>query len=140
MTIRENENGRVRAWVLIRKEMPEGAPPIDVAEELYRELGYKEDYAPGDRYLMIRADVVDYHYNIMIPVDALDLTELQDLVCQIQKISGATETAVLRVLASNPNPPHAADGFITLEEREGYPDECAIVGRQRGSPGLNPWG
>jgi len=137
MIIREPENGGVRAWVLIRVESPEA-----VASGLYGTCGYpaQRQDEPWVKSVMVRADVVDYHYNIVIPLDAENQEALQEAICQIQKETGATETAVLRVTAHFPGIPHEADGYITQEERDEYPDPFAIVGRQRTSPGMNPWG
>jgi hypothetical protein len=138
MAIGEIQIERARAWVLIRAASPEAA-----AQALYGELGYKEGevYEPGDSYLPIRADVVDYHYNIVVPVDAEDGDALQALVCRIQKVTGATETAVLRVLAHIPSTPHDADGYITPAEADRFTDDGKVkAGRQKGSPGMNPWG
>ncbi len=138
MIIREPENGGVRAWVLIRVESPEA-----VASGLYGEYGWEaqKQYEPWIKSVMVRADVVDYHYNIVIPVDAENLAQLQDVICEIQKATGAKETAVLRVLAHFPEPPHNADGYITQAEADLYTDtEAMVVGRQKNSPGMNPWG
>ncbi len=145
MTIKVIEGERVRAWVLIRVEVAPGAePPYAEAQRVYDVLGYKQgqEYEPWTKSVVVRAEVVDYHYNIVVPVDAESLEALQYLVCEIQKLTGATQTAVLRVLAPpNPFPPHAADGYITREEAGEYDDDGqVIVGRQRTSPGVNPWG
>lgn len=132
MAIMETESGRVRAWVLIRTESPAAA-----AHQLYEELGQEG----GDSFVLVRADVVDYHYNIVVPVDAENWDVLQDLVCSIQKLTGARETAIVRVVEHIPYPPHLADGYITPEEAELYTDtEGMKVGRQRNSPGMNAWG
>jgi len=132
MVVKETENGRVRAWVLIKTESPEAA-----AHQLYEELGSQG----GDSFVLVRADVVDYHYNLVVPVDAESWEALQDLVCTIQKRTGARETAIMRVVAHVPYPPHDTDGFITPQEAELYTDtESMKVGRQRNSPGCNPWG
>lgn len=138
MIKREPENEGVRAWVLIRAKEPETA-----AAELYGALGYPpqiQDY-PWIKSVMVRVDVVeDYYYNIVIPVDAESPEALQEVVCAIQKQTGATETAVLRVTRHFPEIPHAADGYITGAEFDRFPDPGAMVGRQRTSPGMNPWG
>jgi hypothetical protein len=132
MVERETDNGRVRAWILIRTESPEPA-----ARQLYEELGYEG----GDSFVLVRADVVDYHYNIVVPVDAESWEVLQDLFCRIQKLTGARETAIVRVVKHIPYPPHLADGYITEEEAKAYtgPDQIK-VGRQGNSPGMNLWG
>jgi len=138
MIIREPEIGGVRAWVLIRVESPEAA-----AGELFGTFGYpaQRQDDPWVKSVMVRADVVDYHYNIVIPVDAESQGALQDTVCAIQKQTGATEMAVLRVTAHFPEPPHDADGYITQAEADLYMDTDTMrVGRQKNSPGMNPWG
>jgi hypothetical protein len=132
MVIKETEIGRARAWILIRTESPEA-----VARQLYEELSSKG----GDSFVLVRADVVDYHYNIVIPVDAENWEVLQDLVREIQKRTEARETAVVPVVKHIPYPPHLADGYITPQEAEIYTDTAGMkVGRQRNSPGMNVWG
>ena len=132
MASKEIGNGRVRAWILIRTLSPEAA-----AHQLLEDLGSEG----GDSFVLIRADVVDYHYNLMVPVDTEGWDALQYLVCEIQKRTGARETAVLPVVAHVPWPPHDTDGFITPEEAEAYTDTDTMkVGRQRNSPGMNAWG
>ena len=132
MTIKETGVGRVRAWILIRTESPEAR-----ARQLYEELSPEG----GDSFCLVRADVVDYHYNIMIPVDAESWEVLHNLVCEIQQRTWARETAVVPVVEHIPYPPHLADGYITPQEAEIYTDtEGMKVGRQRNSPGMNAWG
>ena len=61
MKVIHSENERVRAWIMAQVDSPH-----DAAQQLYEEMGNKGD----DHYVVIRADVVDYVYNLVIPVDA----------------------------------------------------------------------
>jgi hypothetical protein len=130
MVIKETGNGRVRAWILIRTESPEA-----VAHQLYERLGHEG----GDSFVLIRADVVDYHYNIVVPVDAENWDVLQDLFSKVQKLTGAGETAIARVVKHIPFPPHVAHGFVTEEEAAAGGIDTE-VGRLGASPGHNAWG
>lgn len=126
---------RVRAWILIRADEPELK-----AHRIYDVMGYKEGEG-DDAFVLIRADVVDFHYNIMIPVDAASLQIVQEKLCEIQTLAEAREIAIVPVTEHIPYPPHMADGYISPEEAEIYTDpEPMKVGRQRKSPGVNPWG
>lgn len=136
MAIGETEGGRVRAWILLRSESP-----ADAARQCYDALGYKEGAEGDDSFVLVRADVVDYHYNIMISVDAETWAVLKEKLCEIQALAEARELAVVPVVEHVPYPPHNTDGFITYVEAGEYDDEGnVIVGRQRNSPGCNPWG
>jgi hypothetical protein len=133
MGIKETGNGRARAWILIQTESPEVA-----AHQLYEALSHEG----GDSFVLVRADVVDYHYNVVVPVDAENWDVLQDLFCSIQRLTGARESAILRVVEHVPYPPHSADGYITEEEAGASTDPKQVekIGRQRNSPAFNPWG
>jgi hypothetical protein len=127
-----SENGRVRAWILIRTE-----EPVAAAHQLYEQLGQEG----GDSFVLVRVDVVDAHYNIVVPVDAESWEVLQDVSCSVQKLTGARESAILRVVEHVPYPPHSADGYVTVEEAEIYTDPTGTkIGRQKNSPGQNAWG
>jgi len=125
------EDGRSRAWVLLRVRTPEEA-----ANALYEQFGL----AGGDDFVVVRADIVDHDYNIVVPVDAANDEVLSDVVCQIYKVTGGTELLVLKVQQHIPLIPHIADGYVSTEEYEAEPDESVKIGRQRTSPGANAWG
>jgi hypothetical protein len=131
MAIEQSRDGRARAWVLIQ------ANP-DVAERLYEALGHEG----GDEYVVVRADVVDYHYNVVVPVDAANEDLLSMAVDKIQEIEGVGETVVIRVTQHNPRTPNRAHGYISEEEAEEYPPEEGGFppGRLSRSPGANAWG
>jgi hypothetical protein len=127
----ENGNERVRAWVLIRAD-PE------VAAQIHEQLGTQG----GDDWVVIRADVVDYHFNIVVPVDAANEEKLCVAVCKIRKIKGVGATLVIPVAEHNPRTPNRAHGYISEKEAEEYPPEEGgfPAGRLSRSPGANAWG
>jgi len=132
MSEQETRSSRVRAWILIRADSPQTA-----AERIYDGLGQADD----DRFVVVRADVVDNHYNIVVPVDAQDWDVLQDVAARIQRLAEATDLAILRVVEHIPYPPHLADGYISEDEAAAYTGpETIKIGRQRNSPGWNAWG
>lgn len=125
---------RARAWVLVRAE---GAQ--EVAEGLYGKLGHEG----GDNFVVVRADIVDNDYNIVIPVDAVSREKVQEVVDLIKDHPGVRDTVVVWVQGHVPYPPHDAHGYITEEEIEAStkePREPIKPGRQGASPGYNGWG
>jgi hypothetical protein len=123
-------SGRVRAWVLVRAERPQ-----ELAERLYDELGHEG----GDSFVVIRADIVDFDYNMIIPVDAESREIVNEVVGMIKDRPGVRDTLVARVQRHVPYPPHNANGYITEEEAEAG-KEPVEPGRQGASPGYNGWG
>ena len=124
---------RARAWVLVRAERAQ-----DVAKGLYDELGH----AGGNSFVVVRADVVEYDYDIMIPVDAESRATVDEVVGMIKDYPGVRDTVVIWVQSHVPYPPHDAHGYITEEELEAStkPEEPIKPGRQGASPGYNGWG
>ena len=126
-------SGRVRALVLVRAERAQ-----EVAGGIYRELGH----AGGESFVVVRADVVDNDYNIMIPVDAMSREKVLEVVGIINAQLGVVDSVVVWVQSHVPYPPHDAHGYITEEELEAStkPEEPIKPGRQGASPGFNAWG
>jgi hypothetical protein len=125
-------DGRIRAWILIQVDSPH-----DAAQRLYDSQGL----AGGDSYVVVRADVVDYVYNVVVPVDAANPDVLQSVHRMILEITGARDSVVIPVVESFPPIPHNAEGFITPAEYDlGYDKLHCKPGRQRWSPGVNAWG
>ena len=59
------------------------------------------------------------------------------------KLTNSAPLEVYEVVDEYPRPSHLADGFITKAEALDDPDihgKIVKVGRQRNSPGENPWG
>jgi hypothetical protein len=132
MATQRTESERVRAWVFVRAEEAPSA-----MQGLYRKLGHKGD----DRYVLIRADIVDYRpYNVVVPVDAESEEALQEVSEMIKDHPGVSETLIVRVEKHIPYPPHNAHGYITGQEADLSRDEKVKHGRQGASPGYNGWG
>jgi hypothetical protein len=138
MAVKTSGEGRVRAWVLVQ-----AGDPGEVAQRLYEMLGHQG----GDEYVVVRADVVDYSHNIVIPVDAESDDALTSVLDMIGGLRGVETTAVVPVIMSVPYPPHIAHGYITHEELDTQLErgididaEGLKAGRQGASPGHNAWG
>jgi hypothetical protein len=128
---------RARAWILIQTDDPNAA-----GESLWNERGLQG----GDDYVVVRADVVranvpNWVYNLVVPVDADSEDRLESIHQDILRVTKARDSVVLRVTFLNPAPPHEAEGFVTAEEyARGTEKERVKVGRQHWSPGFNAWG
>ncbi len=122
---------RTRAWILIQANSPQEA-----AQELYETVRDEGD----ESYVIIRADVVDYVYNVVIPVDAASPAGLEEARLRILEVTGAKEFVVLPVRQTFPAVPHDAHGFITEHEAAHGHESVPHPGRQHWSPGQNAWG
>jgi hypothetical protein len=131
MAISDNGGGRARAWVLLQVKSPH-----DAAHALYEQLKDEGD----DSYVVIRADVVDYEHNIVVPVDAENDDVLETVYGTIKEITGASRAVLVRVVEHIPFPPHDAQGYITQEEADAGEAPGIEPGRQSYSPGENAWG
>jgi hypothetical protein len=116
--------------------------PHAAATELYDELRHEG----GDRYVVVRADVVDYHRNVVIAVDAASDDGLMEAYDRIAGLEILQDIEILRVVAPVPDPPHIAHGYIShadlaLQHEKGIDiGEYIKAGRQGASPGHNAWG
>ena len=131
MRVTHNEPERVRAWIMAQVDSPH-----DAAQQLYEEMGNKGD----DHYVVIRADVVDYVYNLIIPVDAENWEWLSEVHGMIRDLTGVKHTVVIPVVRHIPFPAHDAQGFITEREVAAGAAKGLKPGRQSHSPGENAWG
>jgi hypothetical protein len=122
---------RTRAWILVQAESP-----YEAAKSLYDAQKDKGD----DRYVLVRADVVDYVYNMVIPVDAESWDALQEAYHMIQETTKAKYSTIIPVLKHFPFPAHDAHSFITADEVAAGHWKDIIPGRQHWSPGENAWG
>lgn len=135
------QTGRVRAWILVQAQSPQAA-----ARKLYDALGHEG----GDSFVVIRTDIVDYDYNIMVPVDAESWKVVDEVHDKVRELTGADQTLVVRVVRHIPFPPHVAHGFVAQEEADVTPfvppepgkagRVKEEVGRLGNSPGYNAWG
>lgn len=129
-TEKKNEK-RTRGWILLQVDSPD-----KTAEKLYEAVRDEGD----DDYVIIRADVVDFVYNLIIPVDAANEDQLKEAHKRIVAVTGAKQSVTLPVLQTFPRVPHDAHGFITPEEAEHGHEHIPKAGRQHWSPGQNAWG
>ncbi len=125
------EQQRARGWILIQSDSP-----LEVAQALYNELAE----AGGDDFVVIRVDVVEYVYNIIVPVDAANRDVLYGVRDIIADRPGVREAIVIPVLQLIPYPPQDAQSFITAEEADLGREPFEKPGRQHWSPGRNAWG
>lgn len=126
----ETRSQRVRAWVLLKASDPQQAA---------RAIGvYFTD--GGDEWVIVRADVVEGEYNLIVPVDAANDEALEKVLGILKKVAKG-DPSVARVVEHYPAPVHNAHCFITVDEYELNPlREYYPPGRHPQSPGANPWG
>ncbi len=130
--------GRVRAWILGTSDEPE-----KTAEAIGHLIDDEMEIEPAGRsedLIIVRADVVQGEYNLVVPVDTASEEALKTA---LEKIAGADlgNPMILRVQTHNPNPPHAASTFVTAAELRAHPaQEFTPPGRHPKSPGRNAWG
>lgn len=141
MSNQSDQKERVRAWVLIQAK-PGSVPGI--ADEIRATID-----KGADDLVVIRADEVeirggDSDVNLVVPIDAKDGAVLEKAVLDIKNITGEkAEVEVFEVSDHHPKIPHTAEGFITdneLTQAPGVAGRIIEVGRQKHSPGHNPWG
>ncbi|NIS80062.1 MAG: hypothetical protein GTO14_07605 [Anaerolineales bacterium] len=137
MSAQIDQEKRVRAWLIVQVE-PGKAD--SVAKEIYSTWGNLQE----DALVLIRADVVDGDH-IVIPVDAGEASKLESVKAGIDDLDDASVVQVYKVQNQRhtPYPPHAADGFIHPSEAAAdtrHARQIIKIGRQRNSPGENPWG
>ncbi len=127
---------RYRAWILLQVEYSDDLVKAIIALD-----------TGGDERIIIRVDGVqalqDGVFNLVVPVDADSDDELTNVVNDILAVAKPASHEVYEVIQEFPRPSHLADGFITLREAMDdptIPGKIVKVGRQRNSPGENPWG
>lgn len=123
--------GRMRAWLLLQVESPQ-----KVATGLYDAL--RDEF--GDDCVVIRADIVDYVYNLVIPLDASTPEIMAAVHDKIVRLTGAKHHVIVPVIEHIPYPPSDAQGYITEEEVALGHEKTLLPGRQHASPGANAWG
>jgi len=90
--------------------------------------------------VIVRADVVEGEYNLIVPVDAANDEAFDKVLALLKKVAKG-DPLVARVVEHYPAPVHNAHSFITVDEYELNPlREYYPPGRHPQSPGANPWG
>jgi len=131
-----DKDKRYRAWILLQ---------VEYSDDLVKAI---IDLDTGrDERVIIRADKVvgrpGREFNLIVPVDTNSKDEFDIVVKEIEKLTNSAPMEVYEVEDENPRPSHLADGFITQREAMDdptIPGKIVKVGRQRNSPGENPWG
>lgn len=131
-----NPDKRYRAWILLQ---------VEYSDDLVKAIIDLD--TGGDERVIIRADKVvgqpGKEFNLVVPVDVHSADELTNVVNNILAVAKPTSHEVYEVILEFPRPSHLADGFITQREAMDdptIPGKIVEVGRQRNSPGENPWG
>ena len=118
----EGENGRVRAWVLVKGDNADAIS--DQLADKYRDTrdeGTKDEHdvefgAGGDELVVVRADVVEGQMNLVVPVDAASEEILKRFVADVQEMDPEAEILVLSVRRHDPMPPHRSSTYVTTAE------------------------
>lgn len=133
------EDKRVRAWVLVKSDEPE-----ETAKELNEKLNDELKKPHPERrkdLVIVRADVVDGEYDVIVPVDSANPGSLKQALKMIEDARGTTSVTVCEVTTHYPDPPHSTATFVTEEEHDADPvPEFAPPGLHPRSPGNNAWG
>jgi hypothetical protein len=124
---------RVRAWLLVKAADPRGAQKR-IAPLLKRD----NRWIPNNDDVVIRADIVDCDFDLVVPVDVTGEESLKLVVGLIFKVEGVKSITIARVTEYLPSPPVEADCYIGKGETGGAYDKGP--GRYPKSPGANPWG
>ncbi len=119
---------RVRAYLLMDVRNPQTA-----AREIAKYFA-----GGGAEYVVIRADIVDCEYNLVVPVDARDEAALKNLQRIMAGVDGVKRVTVARVVEHFPKPAVEAHCYIAEDEVDKVVFKKS--GRYPKSPGANPWG
>ena len=126
-----HKSDRVRAWLFFRAENPDDA--TEKISSLFTE--------GGDDYVVVRADVAQGDFSLVVPVDAADDAMFAKAVGLLTQAVGSAPALEVRVLRHYPAEPQRAHCFVHPEEHARYPlHEYSPPGRHPKSPGANPWG
>jgi hypothetical protein len=130
---------RERGWALMKVQDPESLG--ECLEGLDQTLYFGDTESEQDYgFIVVRTDVVEGEYDLAVSIDAANGTEFRSALVMLEKAIEPIEISILKVKRHWPSPPHMADGFITPAEAEAYTPNRLQIGRQRSSPGANPWG
>jgi hypothetical protein len=106
----------IRAWLLVKVG---NGSASQVANHIYNTVNKK--YANDEKVFVVRADVVDGPYNLIVPVFTEKDDQLQDIISTINGMKGVTALEKSVVQKHIPNPPHKAHGFVTYQEANPLP-------------------
>lgn len=128
---------RVRAWVLLKVEGKD-EEVLAKLQSLNSDLFYKD--GGYEDYVIVRADLIDYEFNVIAPIDAKD--EEQYIIARDSLLEAlkAADSQEFFTKAHHPDIPHDANAFVTYREDFESPYPEIKAGRIHKSPGANPWG
>jgi hypothetical protein len=133
------EEKRVRAWVLVKSSEPEETAK-ELDGKLKAELTKPYDKRRKD-LVIVRADVVEGEYNVIVPVDAANPGSLKQALKMIEDARGTSSVTVCTVTTHYPDPPHSTATFVTQKEYDAdRVPEFHPPGLHPHSPGRNAWG
>ncbi len=129
----DEQEKRVRAWVLIKSDNPE-----DIVDRIWA-LDKKDG-----SIVVIRTDIIkEGSYSLVVPFDMASaslgmVTEFFDGLKENKNVNDF-EFAVVKCFI--PDPAQDSSGYITGGEfKRGEKQAGVRAGRQDNSPGFNPWG
>lgn len=140
----DNESGLsepiVRAWILLKlEEDGDSAALSALAKDIYCAVNLHDEYATDSKVFVVRADLVEGDYDLVIPVTAGTLKDnklgiLESIIkasvekCGLRLATGGLIR--LKVAKHVPFPPHKAPGYVTEDE---------VNPLKQGPTGHNPW-
>jgi hypothetical protein len=115
----------VRAWFLIKVQNVDKAK---LAKDIYKQVNNK--YTGEEKVFVVRADVVDGPYDLIVPVFTGTFEELAKVETFIKSLSDEMEIERATVTKHVPFPPHKTKGYVASEEENPL---------KKGPTGHNPW-
>jgi hypothetical protein len=115
----------VRAWLLIKVQNND---KVKLAKDIYKQVN--KEYAGKRKVFVVRADVVDGPYDLVVPVFTETLSELADIETFIISLANGIVLERAMVTKHVPFPPHNTKGYVAAEEENPL---------KRGLKGHNPW-
>jgi hypothetical protein len=108
----------------------------------YKQGGYQDHVVVRtDAVMQLQGDeLVDGAYNLVIPIDAKDVSEFNAVWARLRDLLQPTAELPLIVTMHWPDVPHDSNGFVTYREVFASPHPEIKGGRIHHSPGANPWG
>ncbi len=112
MTPPENSAKSIeRAWLLIKVQ---NIDKVKLAKDIFKQVNDK--FAAKKKVFVIRADVVDGPYDLVVPIFAGTLTELNEIETFVKSLAAGMVVERARVTKHVPFPPHKAPGYVSDEE------------------------
>ncbi len=95
----QSNTGRVRAWLLVKAMEPE------LAQRALSPLTRRRNgLIPNDDDVVIRVDIVDCDFNLIVPVDVTGEQSLRMVVGLVFQAEGVKSVTVAKVRAYSPEP------------------------------------